>query len=56
MDERTKLEERLRVTHELVRHNVSDISDAEASRIVSEGLAPVVWQITARARQDRSHR
>jgi uncharacterized damage-inducible protein DinB len=45
MDNRTLIQHQLATSHQIVKHCLGDISEAEAGELPEALLAPVVWQV-----------
>ncbi len=45
MDNRTLLQQQLGVSHQIVKHCLSDISDDDSRRMPNATLSPVIWQL-----------
>lgn len=45
MDKRALIQHQLATSHQIVKHCLGDISEAEASKLPEATLAPIVWQV-----------
>ena len=45
MDDRALIQQQLALSHRLLKHSLTDISEEEAHRMPAPGVSPIVWQV-----------